>query len=70
MKRFFKKLINQLEKTFFVFVKPAGLTWIVITILKYKSNFQIDSLHYTFLTLGIIGIKTYKRIKEMLNGQN
>jgi hypothetical protein len=57
-----KGLIKNIEKVVLTFTKPSGVTWLVI---GYNTGFELNQ-NFLILTLGIIGIKTWKRVKEKL----
>ena len=60
MNKFLKELLNNLEKVVLTFTKPSGVTWLFI---GYNTGFELTQ-NFLVLTLGIIGIKVWKRVKE------
>ena len=62
---FVHSIFDQIQKTILTLLRPAGITWLTVTYLKSTGTFEIDSMSYVILCVGIMGVKAYRRIKTM-----
>jgi hypothetical protein len=59
--KLFSGILTNLTKTVLVFTKPSGVTWLII---GYQNDFAL-SQNFMYLTLGVIGWGTWKRIEKI-----
>ena len=59
-KRFMGQVFTNLGNVILVFTKPSGVTWMII---GARTGFELTQ-NFMLLTLGIIGVKVWRRVKE------
>ena len=59
-----KNIVKNLGNVVLTFTRPAGVTWLVI---GFSTGFELTQ-NFMILTLGIVGIKTWKRIEKIKKG--
>ncbi len=65
-KKFIEKVLNRLERLVMKMLSLTFLTWALVTYLCAKGKLNLEGIDYVIFTASLIGIKTYKQIKERI----